>query len=484
MVNWKKWSILLLFCLLFAGVFALPAFAEGELTGLVLSHHQKNLTDKNRSTSATVKAPLTVTSETPIATLYVVYHSQPVDFTLQAGETQVAVTGKFLQQTVNLTELFGAEQNQVTLTFSGDARLLDLYAFGAGELPQWVQVWNDPVDEADLCLFTTHADDEQLFFAGVLPYYAGEKGYKVQVIYFTDHKDAPLRRHELLEGLWTVGVSAYPIISPFPDQYSTTLGQAQNQLSRQGFGREKIEEFQVEMIRRFKPVVVIGHDFDGEYGHGQHRLNSSTLASALDRAADQASFSDSYEKYGLWDVPKAYFHLYSENEIVMDWDVPLEKFGGKTAFQVTQDGFQCHKSQHGTWFKTWLLGKKGEITKAADITTYSPCRYGLYRSTVGEDVAKNDFFENVRTHKEQRLYEEEQARIAISTEALTLLHDEVLSAQKIGSEAVTANTHAANEAERKNKEIRVLLIWGGLGVASLALGTVSVWLLWPKKNEE
>ena len=26
---------------------------------------------------------------------------------------------------------------------------------------------------------------------------------------------------------------------------------------------------------------------------------------------------------------------------------------------------------------------------------YSPCKYGLFRSTVGEDVEKNEFFENL-----------------------------------------------------------------------------------------
>ena len=53
--------------------------------------------------------------------------------------------------------------------------------------------------------------------------------------------------------------------------------------------------------------------------------------------------------------------------------------------------------------------------KATDIKQYSPCWYGLYRSTVGEDVQKQDLFENLTSYEEdakmeQALKEAEEAR--------------------------------------------------------------------------
>jgi hypothetical protein len=95
----------------------------------------------------------------------------------------------------------------------------------------------------------------------------------------------------------------------------------------------------------------------------------------------------------------------------MDWDKPLDAFGGATAFQMTQKGFLCHNSQQFTWFREWMNGSAGDRTMASQITYLSPCRYGLYRTTVGADVQKNDFFENVTVYAEQeRIAAEEEAK--------------------------------------------------------------------------
>ena len=86
----------------------------------------------------------------------------------------------------------------------------------------------------------------------------------------------------------------------------------------------------------------------------------------------------------------------------MDYDVPLEAFGGKTAYEVSCDGFACHESQHWTWFYKWIYGsEENPITKASQIRSYSPCKYGLYYTKVGVDTIGGDFFENVDTYGER-----------------------------------------------------------------------------------
>ncbi len=418
----KIFSVLI-FILFFTLLFSFTVSAEGQSLSLSLSHFQGTLTDGRENASATVTRPLVITSDVPMDFLYLVYYDTPTSFHISQGEEEVEVEAEFLRQYVDLTALFGEGKSQITLTFSQNVRLMEIYAF-AGPVPSWVQIWEEPCQRADLCLMTTHADDEQLFFAGILPLYAGQRDLAVQVVYFTDHVNEPLRRHELLNGLWTVGVENYPVISSFPDLYSTSLAQAQQQLAARGYAWEDIVAFQVEMIRRFRPLVVIGHDPNGEYGHGQHRLNCATLQEAVTLAGKTESYPESAEQYGAWQVPKTYLHLYPENEILMDWDQPLEYFGGKTAFQATQMGFFCHKSQQYTWFRGWLNGKNGEISKADQITTHSPCRYGLYLSTVGEDVEKNDFFEHLKTYEEQYLEEQARLRAEKTAEHLSFLGEE------------------------------------------------------------
>jgi hypothetical protein len=154
--------------------------------------------------------------------------------------------------------------------------------------------------------------------------------------------------------------------------------------------------FVVEQLRRFKPLVTVGHDFAGEYGHGQHMVYADLVAEAVSVSNNPEYYPESAEKYGLWDVPKSYFHLYEENPIVMDWDTPMEELNGYTPFQMTQlFGYPQHVSQRESWVSNWINGDRFSVEKASQITEYSPCEYGLYRTTVGEDVAKNDFFENV-----------------------------------------------------------------------------------------
>ena len=395
------------------------------------------LTDGDETTHTKIAdgGSVTITSDTGISSLYVIFDRIYGQWTLSDGITDT-VCGEdgFLHEYIDAAELFGYPPTSLTMTFSGhDCSLSELHLFGDGEVPDWVQRWESPCEEADLMLVSTHIDDEQLFFAGILPYYAGERGLAVQVVYFTDPFTYHERPHEQLNGLWTVGVRNYPVSGEFKDAYSETAKDAYAHQRQYGYDREDMVLFQVEMIRRFRPHVVVGHDINGEYGHGQHIINCETLMEALDLAADPLYAPDSALAYGAWDTPKAYIHLWEENPIVMDWDEPLEAFGGKTAFQVSQEGFLCHKSQQWTWFRRWMLGRNNEITEASQIETYSPCLYGLYRTNVGLDSEVGDMFENIpqsyaeikaeeiRLQEEMRLQEElrlqEEALAAAEKEA-------------------------------------------------------------------
>ena len=155
------------------------------------------------------------------------------------------------------------------------------------------------------------------------------------------------------------------------------------------------------MIRRFKPQVLVGHDEKGEYSHGQHILNTHLLKQAISKANESSFDESSYNQYGNWQISKLYLHLYEENQIVMDYDAPLDYFNGKTAYEVSKEGYSKHLSQQWTWFTGWINGKNSSYKKATEIKTYSPLKYGLYYSNVGADIQKNDMFENITYYKVQ-----------------------------------------------------------------------------------
>jgi len=270
-------------------------------------------------------------------------------------------------------------QLKIEMIFPEDTVICDISVFTSGEVPDSVEKWTPPLEDADMLLLPTHADDEHIFFGGIMPYYSGELGKKVQVAYLTNHYNEWYRPHELLEGLWHVGIKAYPIIpEQFNDHYSDNLEHAKTL-----YNLDEMLEYQVTLLRRFKPEVVIAHDINGEYGHGVHMLNTNLLIQALEISNDERKYEKSSKQYGIFDVPKTYIHLYDKNQIVMDVDTPLSNFSGKTAHEMAVDGFAKHKSQ-GKYFTVEKSGK------------YDCRKFGLYRTTVGDDIEKKDFFENIK----------------------------------------------------------------------------------------
>ncbi len=443
---------------------------------------------RNTYTAAKTGGQVTVTCPGGAGGLYIEFDRLPQPWTLSNGETSVPCGEKgFLHEYVDLSAQFTAPPEALTLSFPEGTVIADIYALPAGEpLPDWVQTWEAPYEEADLLLLSSHSDDEQLFFAGVLPYYAVERQLRVQVAYLVQHFEANgvqdhQRPHEQLDGLWTVGVRHYPLISGFPDLYSeskdrsTALKRAIAVYEGAGDSYEDFVGYIAGCIRQCKPLVVVSHDFDGEYGHGTHVLCADALQAAITAAG---------EGEDPWTAEKAYSHLYAENQIVMDWDTPYESLGGKTPFQVTQDGFACHKSQHWTWFYGWIYGKGGSpITKASQVKTYSPCQYGLYHTTVGPDETGGDFFENVETYAQryarieaERAEAERLAAEQAAKEEAERQEAERLETERQAAEQLEAVKQAA--AQRKRLVTRIVLLAAGAAAAVLLAGSV----IWRKRR--
>lgn len=360
------------------------------------------LSDNNYNTYVTLNREDTITIENTetFNYVYIIYYVESMTGTINYNNTSTKVgENQFLHECIKLDE----ETNKITINYDDTVRIKEIFLFNE-TLPNWVQTWNKPLDNADILLFSTHSDDEHLFFAGLIPSMIAS-GKNIQVVYLTHHNDNPKRLDEQLNGLWAVGLRNYPVLGAFPDAYSESLNGATNNLAYAGFSLDDVINFQIDIIKRFKPLVVVNHDEAGEYSHGQHILNTHALKEALNLLEDE------------YKPEKVYLHLYAENPITMNYDIPLEYYNGMTAYEVSKLGYAEHDSQQYTWFTDWLKGKNNEYTKATDIKTYSPTKFGLYYSKNGNyETLDNDLFYDVEIISNEEPIEDTQVNEPVKEE--------------------------------------------------------------------
>ena len=347
-----------------------------------------HLFDDNYTSDYTFPAgsTLSFTAEEDVRALYIIFGSYPDDWTLRAdGRDYACGQGGFLHEYIALDE--GARRLEFVLPEDRDVLIRDVYAFTDGYPPVFVQTWRNLEEPADILIFSTHYDDELLFMGGIIPYYSGVRGLKVQVVYMTSNylttfSNYRFRPHEALNGLWTCHLHYYPLTHEVGDYECASYDQAVAI-----YGWDNFAEFQVEMIRRFKPLVVVTQAEDGEYGHGAHILTAYSVERAVQAAPDPDQFPDSAERWGVWDTPKTYLHKYGNpyQLTILNYEQPAPELGWKTPFQVAQEAYRQHLTQQ-QWesFYVYSYGHPQDSH-----------RYGLYRSLVGPDVDRNDLMEHV-----------------------------------------------------------------------------------------
>ena len=405
----NKPKVLLLLLLLLLAIAAIPAAgaeqAEDLTAGLKIKVVNKpgkteSITDGKYTTfweSSEGNNPyIILTSDKPVYGLYLCFRRLPESYEIQTrsgdgwrtvsqGDTRYHHVYQELDGLTSI-RIYATAEKKCTLGFN------EIYAFGEGEIPDWVQRWEPPVEKADLMVLVAHPDDELLFTGGAIPTYAAELRKQVEVVYLSSSN--PTRRSEALNGLWTMGVRNYPVFGPFSDKYAKT-GKVKDAYKEAG-GRDKVLEWLTDVFRRFKPDVVVTHAENGEYGHPQHKMIADAAKECFSIAADASRYPESAAAYGTWQVKKLYLHLYGDQaaQTVPDWDKPLSAFGGKTGAEMAAEAFELHVSQKGMG-----IGKGRNFTEFSVEETgakkYPYNRFGLQNTTVGEDERKDDFLEHL-----------------------------------------------------------------------------------------
>lgn len=279
-----------------------------------------------------------------------------------------------------LVEWHPLEKGQTEIRIKGTVkeriRISELRLYGEGEKPASVQVWEDG-GKCDMMLLTGHPDDELLWFAGLLPTYAGDRGLKVQVAVLAP--TGGMRKLELLHALWHCGVKVYPEFIGLIDKNGKSLD-GQYTIWK---GKKKVVGLVTGVIRKHQPEVLVTHGENGEYGHGAHRVACDAAKAAVKEASNSKDYPKSVEEYGVWQVKKLYIHEYEKDAMHCDWNVPLKAFGGKTGFDVAEEAFQFHRSQVK---RDWAFERGGK---------HDNTLFGLYFTTVGADTGIGDMMEHI-----------------------------------------------------------------------------------------
>lgn len=391
----KKWLIALLTLLALSLSVAFAAEANDiteDCKFKVCSSGRKYtlMTDKKYTSyweSNKIKTPwiaITAPEGKPIAGLYVCFGNMPESWEIQTSDdgkdwfTAVPGDTRFLHAYVALPQPAQYVRLAVTSEKKTALRINELFVLSEGDLPDWVQVWQPTEEKADILFLSTHPDDELIFFGGAIPTYAVEQQRKVVVAYFS--RSNTTRSSELLNGLWHMGVRTYPVIGNFKDSYAKNLKAAYKSAG----GKDKVNEWIVGLYRQYKPEVVVTQDTNGEYGHKQHMMIAEAAQNCIALAANEDEFTASTIAYGTWQVKKLYLHLYPENQITFDWTVPLKSMNGATGIELAEEAYTLHKTQASSGMSVTETGTK-----------YDNRVFGLAFTTVGEDVRKDDFLENI-----------------------------------------------------------------------------------------
>lgn len=338
-----------------------------------------------------------LSSDKPIYGLYLCFQKMPDSYVIQKanGDDWVTVAeGGEPRYHHAFFELEGLKKIRIlsTMDKKNTMGFNEIFAFGEGEVPDWVQRWNEPSGDTDILFLATHPDDDILFLGSAITWYTAEQKKNTRVAYLTISNTT--RRSEALNGLWEMGVRVYPEFGPFSDKYSRP-SRIEQEYKDMG-GQDKVLGWVTELFRKTRPAVVVSQDINGEYGHPQHEMMVDAVIKCWDKAADATAYAESAEAYGVWEIKKLYLHLYGDEaeSTAFNWDVPMTSMNGRTANEVAEDAFKFHVTQAGKGNK--FNGKRVPFSVAEyGVKRYPNNRFGLYASRVGQDVSHNDFLENI-----------------------------------------------------------------------------------------
>ena len=304
---------------------------------------------------------------------------QAFDAAANAWQAVYTTADEFYNQYIPLTDGYEAVRLVNKTTDGHEMAVSELHALGAGEVPRWVQQWKNFEGKADLVLLVTDPGDEYLFFGGLLPTYIAQ-GKEIMVCEIVNTIAA--YKSQMLDGLWYCGLTNYPYMAYFRPNMASSMQAQYDAWSQVQFVRHVSR-----IVRMYKPDVLVTHAKNGENIDGGHKVCADAAVRSLTTAMDELyDVGYGYANWGNWRVLKLYLHQTGDALTTLDYDLPLDFYGGKTARQIAQEAYSFQDYQ-----KKSLKGR--DITYGEGVSDGSA--YGLVFSQVGEDTGSGDLFEHI-----------------------------------------------------------------------------------------
>ncbi len=281
--------------------------------------------------------------------------------------------------------------------------------------------------KATIMFIGSHPDDEGIFFGGTLGYYTQVRNAPAVSITMTlgewafDHSGIlnpgqEVKPIEFPETVWRYGFRNEPILPLFQQSNccSNVNGNANVRSWRNwsngpqfldsnddvALGKQRASRYLAEQIRLYQPDVIAVQDFNGEYGHPDHRAIAKATEAAWDLAAgNDATISDAAGSTlvsatgipgALWQTKKMYVHKYAQNRLFHDFleDVTIDSDGNGTLDQSPRDAVE-----HGLDALSYAGNADvSTVFESGDLYEGHHSEWwGLYRSTVGPDTVLDPF---------------------------------------------------------------------------------------------
>lgn len=322
---------------------------------------------------------------------------EPESFIFAQYDADKQVLGSVSEENAysGISQVFELYENAryvlITLTAKGQG-ISEAVVYSAGDLPADVQTWHSAFTKCDLMVVAAQPGDEFTCFGGLLPYYVGERGVNVQMVYMTGSERE--QKAEALDAMWALGIKNYPEFLGLKSKgYNDTKG-----CLKAWGGKEALIGAMVERIRACKPEVIVSHDINGADGDPSRLLTAMLMEYAIAAAADAGSYPDSVEEYGTWQVKKLYLNMGTTGVIDFDWDAVYESLNG-TPHEAARAAMEYYDG-----------------LKSGDAVAHDDSVYGLVYSGIGSDEYRDDFFENIASLDIERVDETEDAQPTPSPE--------------------------------------------------------------------
>lgn len=179
-------------------------------------------------------------------------------------------------------------------------------------------------------LVAAHTGDEDYYFGSLLPFL---RSGNVAVVFMMSYSRTA--QQEAMEQLCALGCRTQPVFAGFTYYRSYMDSKGMYGL----VDKKEITAYFLALLRRYQPDVIVTHDIAGEDGDCTHVLAATQVQLAAEQAADETKYSPSTADYGVWQVKAVYQHREAGSVKLYDTTLPLAAFGGKSALELAQEGF-------------------------------------------------------------------------------------------------------------------------------------------------